>query len=171
MNQPLTHSSISGLAREESGIALLIAVVLMLMVSAIALQSLNRARDEAIGGSSSRRKVTTLVAADSMIAMVRAQLANSGSQFPDTAAIDESKFIEFSNGLATAVRTGTIANSTAQAIQKVGSTQREGSQINVNAPNTFSYGVYRTGVVATDPSGGSVQLQAQFSVLEGGAGY
>ena len=157
--------TISALAREESGIALLIAVVLMLMVSAIALQALNRARDEGVGSASSRRKVSTLVAADAMLALVKNQLMTSTTQFPDTNPIDEVDFIEYANGLATSVRTGTIANPTAQSIVKVGQTQREGSQLNVNAPNTFSYGVYRTGVVATDPSGGSVQLQAQFGFL------
>ncbi len=157
--------------RSESGIALLVAVVLMLMVSAIALSALNRARQETVGSSADRRKIATLLAADSALSVVQNRLLTDTSPSPDTSPIEDLNFILADNGLATSMRTGEIGTSAALPILKVGSTVREGGQMNIGGAATFSYGVYRTGVVASDPAGGSVQLNAQFIVLEGGAGY
>lgn len=157
--------------RDESGIALLIAVILMLMVSAVALSALDRARQENLGSTAGRRKVATLIAADAGLRLVEDQLLNGGSATPNTAPLQNLSFITASNGLATTFRTGEINSSTALPIMKVGGTVREGGQLNVGGSGTFSYGVYRSGVVAADPGGASVQLNAQWSVLEGGAGY
>jgi type II secretory pathway pseudopilin PulG len=157
--------------RAEEGIALLVTVVLLLLLSAIGVTALQRAQDETVGGGSSRRKVSMLLAADSALHVVEAQLASAQTQFPDVSPLDDAQFINDNIGLPLAVRTGSIDSSTSVPIQKVGTTYQEGGQINVNSPNTFSYGVYRTGVVVTDPGGGNVQLQAQYSVLEGASSY
>ena len=58
-----------------------------------------------------------------------------------------------------------------QPILRVGRTSTSGSQLNVNAANTISYGVYRVSVVATDSAGGRAQLQSQLTVPEGALGY
>ena len=157
--------------RDESGIALLISVILMLMVSAVALSALDRARQENLGSTAGRRKVATLIAADAGLRLVENQLLTGAGPVPDTAPLEDVSFIMASNGLATSFRTGEISSSAALPIMKVGSTVREGGQINVGGAGTFSYGVYRSGLVASDPGGASVQLNAQWSVLEGGAGY
>jgi Tfp pilus assembly protein PilX len=157
--------------QDESGIALLVTVVLMLLLSAIAVTSLQRAQDEQLGGGSSRRKVATILAADSALNVVEAQLRSTQGQFPDVSPMDDPAFLEDIQGLPTGIRTGTVDSMTAEPIQKVGTGHRDGGQINVNAPNTFSFGIYRTGVVATDFGGGNAQLQAQYSVLEGASGY
>lgn len=157
--------------RDESGIALLIAVMLMLMVSAVALSALDRARQENLGSTAGRRKVATLIAADAGLRLVENQLLNGTGPTPDTAPISDTAFISFGNGLATSFRTGEIGSSAALPILKVGSTVKEGGQLNVGGAGTFSYGVYRAGVVASDPGGASVQLNAQWVVLEGGAAY
>ncbi len=157
--------------RTEEGIALLVTVVLLLLLSAIGVTALQRAQDETIGGGASRRKVSMLLAADAALHVVEAQLSSAQTQFPDVSPLDNAQFINDEVGLPLAVRTGSIDSSTSVPIQKVGTTYGEGGQINVNSPNTFSYGVYRTGVVVTDPGGGNVQLQAQYSVLEGASSY
>lgn len=157
--------------RDESGIALLIAVILMLMVSAVALSALNRARQENLGSTAGRRKVATLIAADAGLRLVENQLLNATGPSPDTSPIEDTGFIDAGNGLATSFRTGEISSAAALPILKVGSTVREGGQLNVGGAGTYSYGVYRAGVVAADPGGASVQLNAQWSVLEEGAGY
>jgi len=157
--------------RDESGIALLVAVVLMLMVSAIALSALDRARQENTGSSQDRRKIATLLAADAALNVVQNRLLTDTSPFPDTSPVEDQSFMVADNGLATSMRTGEIGSSAALPILKVGGTVREGGQLNIGGAGTFSYGVYRTGIVAEDPAGGAVQLNAQFTVLEGGAGY
>ena len=157
--------------RDESGIALLVAVILMLMVSAIALSALDRARQESTGAASDRRKIATLLAADGALAVVQNRLLTGTSPFPDTSPLQDLGFLIADTGLATSMRTGEIGTSAALPILKVGGMVRAGGQLNIGGAGTFSYGVYRTGIVAQDPTGGSVQLNAQFSVLEGGAGY
>ena len=137
----------------EDGIALLITVVVMLLLSAVAVTSLQRAQDENFGAGSSRRKVATVAAADAALNVVELQLRSGQTQFPDVSSLSNPDFLQDHYGFSTSVRTGTIDSSTPQPSQTVGSTYKEGSQINVNAPNTFSYGVYRTGVVATDQGG------------------
>ena len=157
--------------RGESGIALLIAVLLMLMVSAVALSALDRARSEGMGSTASRQKIATLIAADAGLRLVESQLSNGAGISPDTSPLQDTAFIMADNGLATSFRTGEIGSAAALPILKVGSTVKEGGQLNVGGAGTFSYGVYRTGVVASDPGGASVQLNAQWTVLEGGSGY
>ncbi len=166
----MKHSIIRDL-RDESGMALLIAVVVMLMVSAVALSALDRARSENMGANAARRKVATLIAADAALRLVENQLLNSTGPSPDTAPLQDTNFIVGDNGLATAFRTGEIGSAAALPILKVGTTVKEGGQLNVGGAGTFTYGVYRAGIVATDPGGASVQLSAQWTALEGGSGY
>ncbi len=166
MKHPMTRD-----LHDESGIALLIAVVLMLMVSAVALSALDRARQENLGSTAGRRKVATLIAADAGLRLVENQLLTGTGPTPDTAPIEDLGFVDAGNGLSTTFRTGEINSSAALPILKVGGTVREGGQLNVGGAGTYSYGVYRAGVVAADPGGASVQLNAQWTVLEEGAGY
>jgi len=155
----------------EHGVALLLTVMVLLMISAIGVTALNHAQNESVAGGSSRRKIVSLQAADSLLFLVRDQLAGQNAQFPNLSAIDRPTFMQNKVGIYTSARTGTMATSGAQPIQRVGKTSKEGGQLNVNSPNTFSYGIYRANVVAEDPSGGAAQLQAQYVINEGASGY
>lgn len=157
--------------RREEGMALLIAVVLLLMISAIGLTALQSAQDEASGSGRSRRKVMTLYAADSAMRVVEDNLNVTKSQYPDTQFMDDSSFMTDQFGKATAVRTGTTESMTPQAIIRIGKANCEGCQLNVNASNSLSYGIYRANLVATDNGGGVVELQSQYSVSEGAESY
>jgi hypothetical protein len=156
--------------RDESGIALIITVMLLLMISLIGISALRRAGDESAMSISSKRKVKLVHAADAALNIVADQLLSSTTGSPDTTPLDQpALFTE--NGFATAARTGTVDSAVPQPILRVGRTTTGGSQLNVNAANTFSYGVYRVGVVATDSAGGRAQIQAQFTVPEGSSSY
>jgi Tfp pilus assembly protein PilX len=157
--------------RDQHGVALLIAVVLLLMVSALGLTALQSAQDEATGSARGRRKVMTLYAADSGLKLVEQQLASSTSQYPNRNPLTSTSVMQDQWGTATAIRTGEAENPVAQAIQRVSKGNVEGFQLNVNSAGSFAYGVYRTGLVATDNTGGVVELQAQYSVNEGSEGY
>jgi Tfp pilus assembly protein PilX len=156
---------------DERGVALLIAVVLLLMVSALGLTALQSAQDEATGSARGRRKTMTLYAADSGLKLVEQQLAASSTQYPNRNAITSSSVMQDQWGASTSIRTGEAENPVPQAIQRVGKANVEGFQLNVNSSGSFSYGIYRTGMVATDNTGGVVELQAQYSVNEGADSY
>lgn len=152
----------------DDGVALLIAVVLLLMVSAIGLNALQNAQSEGSAGGRSVRKASTFYAADAVMDAVRLQLDPSGSQYvvPVSQAID----LEDSNGGLIAARTGTADNAAATPPQAVGYGTADGDQLNIGAANSYIRTIYRVDTVAQDPAGGRVELQAQFSVREG-AGY
>lgn len=154
--------------RHDDGVALLIAVVLLLMVSAIGLNALQNAQSEGSAGGRSVRKASTFYAADAVLDAVRLQLDPSGSQYvvPVNQALD----LEDSSGSTIAARTGTAENAAATPPQAVGYGTADGDQLNIGAANSYVRSIYRVDAVAEDPAGGRVELQAQFSVREG-AGY
>jgi Tfp pilus assembly protein PilX len=157
--------------RDQHGVALLIAVVLLLMVSALGLTALQSAQDEATGSARGRRKVMTLYAADSGLKLVEQQLSTSINQYPNRSPITSTSVMQDQWGGTTSIRTGEAESPVAQAIQRISKGNVEGFQLNVNAAGSFTYGVYRTGLVATDNTGGVVELQAQYSVNEGSESY
>ena len=165
------RSKLAGRRRDEAGIALLLAVILLLFISAIGLSALQSAQGEATAGGRSARKVRTLFADESGLQLVRDQLNIDQRQYPDITAVDDTQFMQNRAGLYTEVRTGTGNNALAQEIRFVGRARRDGDQLNLNAGNTFSFGIYRTDVVATDPVGGRVELQGQYRVSEGADTY
>ncbi|MCP4007806.1 MAG: hypothetical protein GY725_26790 [bacterium] len=164
-------SSIPHRVRDQEGIALLIAVILLLMVSAIGLTALQSAQSESTGSGRSRAKVATLFAATAALEVVEQNLDQETSLYPSTAPIDLPNFMVDQFGGSTAVRTGTTDSATPQAIQLVGHTPGEGGQLNVNSANTLSYGIYRANIVATNPGGSMVELQSQYSISEGAQTY
>ncbi|MEE9278672.1 MAG: pilus assembly PilX N-terminal domain-containing protein [Myxococcota bacterium] len=151
--------------------ALLIAVILMLLISAIGLGALQSATGESSAGGRSARKLRTFFAADAGMEMVLRQLDTTQNQYPDISALDEQQFMQNQYGGFTQVRTGTADNDAPQDIRRVGRSRQEGGALNVNSANTYTFGIYRADVVATDPAGGRVELQAQLSVSEGSDNY
>src|SRR5262249_20266639 len=80
MSPAMTHSNrrldLAHELRDESGMALLIAVIVLLLMSALALSALQHAGDESQGSGSARRKDATLYAAESGRSWVRLTLEN-----------------------------------------------------------------------------------------------
>src|SRR5262249_22480211 len=95
---------------DERGVALLIAVVLLLMVSALGLMALQSAQDEATGSARGRRKTMALYAADSGLKLVEQQLAASSTQYPNRNAITSSSVMQDQWGASTSIRTGEAEN-------------------------------------------------------------
>ena len=157
----------------QEGIALIVTVLLLLMVSAIGISALQQAGDELTASSTSRRKVNVVYAADAALNVVINQVRTSAAAvgIPNTQPFTNPALMNDDAGFPIAAWTGTADNAVPQAIFKVGSTQGAKSQLNVNSANTYAYGVYRTGVAAADSAGGRAQVQAQFTVPEGAAGY
>ena len=154
----------------DAGVALIVTILLLLMISALGVAALQHAGDEATDGVSSRRKLSMVYAADSGLALVLDKLTGT-TQFPDTSPVNEPALLIDAAGFPLGARTGNTQTSVPQAVMRVGRTTSPGSQLNVNSSNTLSFGVYRTGVVATDSGRGSVQLQAQYLIPEGAVSY
>ena len=161
-------------ARSEEGIALLMTVMLLLIVSAMAVAALDRVRDEQQSTKNSVRYVANFSAAEAGLAMVKAQL--EGPQvngYPDTSPLDRRNFIknatEADNPFGVSLRTGTIDNATPIQIEKVGEDISEGGASEMRAgaiiPGSSKL-IYRVNVVAEDPGGGHTQIQAQFAVQQ-----
>ncbi len=154
----------------ESGIALIVTILLLLLISALGTAALQHAGDELTIGASSRRKLALIYVADSALSLVVDKLTTN-AQFPDTTPLDEPSLLTNEAGLPFAARTGSTQTTVPQPVMRVGRTTAPGSQLNINSANTMSFGVYRAGVVALDSGGGRAQLQAQFIVAEGSMSY
>ncbi len=148
----------SQVERSEQGVALL------LIVSAIGVSSLNRAGDELQVASTSRRQLTNVAAAEAALKLVGQQLFNAqaGTGAANAPILVDNFAPEM--GLNTVVRTGTIGDDgTAKEIQFIGTAGGESGDLRIGYQPSKRR-IYRVNVVAPDPSGGTVQLQAQFSV-------
>lgn len=156
------HSS--QVERSEQGVALLLTILLLLIVSAIGVSSLNRAGDELQVASTSRRQLTNVAAAEAALKLVGQQLFNAqAGTGTANAPILVADFAP-EMGRNTVVRTGTIGDDgTAKEIQFIGTAGGESGDLRIGYQPSKRR-IYRVNVVATDPSGGNVQLQAQFSV-------
>lgn len=160
--------------RDERGAALLVAVVLLLLMSALGIAALQHAQDEASASGSSRRKDATLYAGEAGLSMVQASLlANYNGGTMPAFTIDEPALVNDGFGNPIAVRSGRPENAAAEAIG--GSTggaveAPDGYMINLGSGNAQSFGAVRADIVATDAGSGMVHLQAQYRLHEGGGG-
>jgi hypothetical protein len=167
--------------RDESGIALLVAVLFLLMVSAIGIAVLNRAGDERIGAVSSRRLVANVSAAEAGLRDMQMQLkalakvgitpVGLSVDYIHGAFNDRSVVKEPLSPVGTSVRTGAIGTTGPQPIISLGQTACDGEKAQ-GKQITQCY-AYRVDVTATDPGGGNTQVQAQYlvTVSSGGIGY
>ncbi len=154
-------------AREEQGVALLIAVILMLLISAIGIAALQHARQEAMGSGRSRHHTRNLHAADGVLQLVVQQLG-ADNPINRQVPIDFANFIQDPvSGVWTSGMTGTIDSPTAEPIRHCGNSTRSG-----DALGQFPRNIYCVNVLATDGAG-RVGLQAQYAVLDpsGGGNY
>ncbi len=153
--------------KDENGIALLIAVILMLLISAIGIAALQHAREESSGSGRSRHHTKNLHAADGVLQLVIQQLAAenpANRQLP----VDFANFIQDPlSGFWTSAQTGTDETAPAQPIRHCGNSSRSG-----DALGQFPRNIYCVDVLASD-GGGRVGLQAQYAVLDasGGGSY
>jgi Tfp pilus assembly protein PilX len=159
---------------DERGAALLIAVVLLLLMSALGIAALQRSQDEASESGRSRRKDSTLYAAEAGLAVVQSNLlANYNTGTVPAFTIDQPNLVTDLYGNPIAVRSGRPENAAAQAIGATGAGAGEspdGFLINMGTQNSQSFSAIRADIVATDAGNGTVHLQAQYRLHEGGGG-
>ncbi|MGH9888613.1 MAG: hypothetical protein ACREBE_23980 [bacterium] len=162
--------------RDERGMALLIAVVLLLLMSALGITALQHAQTEASASGRSRRKDATLYAGEAGLSLVQERLlSNWGGATMASFTIDEDALVTDGFGNAIAVRTGRPENSAAESVCGGGSgTGRaeasDGFMLNIGNQGAQSFSACRADVVATDTDEGMVHLQAQYRLHEGAGG-
>ena len=167
----MSHGS-TQLVRGEHGIALIVTVLLLMMISAIGLAALRHAGDESVISASSRRKLAAVYAADAgMNVLAERLLTGNPSSATFLAPMNDPSLLTNEAGLPIAVRTGTADSTVPQPVVRVGSAPGGGSQLNIGSSSTQSYGVYRASIVAGDAGGAQAQIQAQFRIGEGSAAY
>ena len=170
-----THGPTGTPSRDERGVALLMVVILLLMMSALGIHALGRAQDEATVAAASRRHMRTLMAADAGVKLALAQLSASSGISTNTDPIDYPSLIASSASLATSIRTGTLSDTGPQPIRflQYVPTSRGGDQLNLGSGNGGGgqLAVYRVDIVARDAGGGAVQVQAQVAIDAPAVGY
>ncbi|MFQ5513573.1 MAG: hypothetical protein ACE5FG_03985 [Myxococcota bacterium] len=157
----------------EEGIAVLIAVILLLLISALAVTALQHSAQESTGGGRARHQTRNLYAAEGLLEVVVQQLTNA-SPVNKQVGLTYNNFIQDPHsGTFTTVLTGLPEAGVQQDIVKHGTGRaRDGDQIN-GAIRYFSYSVNVTATDFNNTSGGRVGLEAQYAVLDpsGGGSY
>ncbi|MFI5314881.1 MAG: PilX N-terminal domain-containing pilus assembly protein [Myxococcota bacterium] len=169
-----THKRLTG-ARDESGMALLIAVIVLLLMSALGLAALQHAGDEASGSGRARRKDATLYAADSGLEMIQEKLFTSYVASATMAPVDVDQLDLVTDGYGNpiAVRSGAPANGGLPAVKEEVQASSAPAQIadgysfNTGSSNSQNYRPAQADVTALDVANGMVHLQAQFRLHEG----
>jgi hypothetical protein len=182
----MTHScddqTLARALRDESGMALLISVIVLLLMSALALSALQHAGDEAVGSGSSRRKDASLYAAESGRAKVKLMLFDyflSGFttipniSFYDPAMVSDAygNPIEVSTGKPQA---GDLPAAPAQVLPAPGAKPktRRGNDMRIGGHNSANGKAiaWQGDITTRDVAKGLAHVQFQYSVSEG-TGY
>jgi hypothetical protein len=153
-------------ARDERGIALVVTILLLLLVSGIGIMALNRAGDEKLVAGASRRQLMNLSAAEAGLRMVQEQLKLGsvavGAE-PPPITIGSTPVATDKSNQSTRVFTGTMSATgpVITPIQRIGKCELEGHDQN----SPVGCVLYRVDVTATDPAGGSTHVQAQYRLV------
>ena len=159
---------------EEDGIAVLLAVIMLVLISAITVTSLQHSKQEALSGGRSRHQTRNLQAAEGMLDVIVGQLSQEGGD--KEAAVVFSNFIQDSTtGRWMSVMTALPDTGAQQDITNNGLKAKEGDSY----AGPIKYFSYSVNVVASDldplmqQAGGRAGIQAQYAVLDttGGGNY
>jgi hypothetical protein len=144
----------------ESGIALLVAVLILLLVSAIGIAAIEHSGRELGGAGRARTTIATFHAADGGVEIATNQLART--------PLSTTPF-SFSVNSDYTVRSGTRSDGTPQEIIPAGTGQPpEGYAITVGGAG-YASSLYRTAVTSTGV-GAAVELEVKLSRFEAGVG-
>jgi Tfp pilus assembly protein PilX len=147
-------------ARGEDGIALILAVLLLLLVSGIGIAAIDHAGEDAAVTGRSRRTSTTFYAADAGVHLTISRL----TRFPP----DVSAF-SLTTPHGTVIRSGPRTATVAQPIQQLGSSAPpDGFAIGVGGG--YSVDTYKTEVTAIGPDNATQEVEGKFYSLSAGSG-
>jgi hypothetical protein len=165
--------------RDESGMALLISVIVLLLMSALALSALQHAGEESNGSGSARRKDSTLYAAESGMAVYRTRLfsATFGVSGADGLTLDEAALVTDAFGNPIHVMSGAPDNGDLPGggmaapinIDKTEFTP-PGFEKNLQTTNSMGFQSALADITAKDVGNGLVHLQEQFRIPSSQAG-
>ena len=145
-------------ARRESGSALLITVLVLLLVSMLALNSLKDAEQESTAGGRSRATSRTLYAADAGIQLALTRMAQ-------TPPVLDSFDVDLADGANVQSRQRTDASP--QDISQVSlGVAEEGYSLNVEGGATSISKVFQVNVTATYTNAAVAELEARLNRTE-----
>jgi Tfp pilus assembly protein PilX len=147
--------------RDESGMALMIALLLIIVMSAIAISAVEHSGEDSAVSGRLRRATKMFHAADGGIQIAVGRV-NQAS--PDTSPFT------FTTTDGTTLRTGARSDTTAQPLAVLGSgPPPDGFCVGVGAA-CYRRDLYRAQVSALAGDGAASELEAQFGVLVPGTG-
>ena len=147
--------------RREDGIALLIAVLLLLLVSAIGIAAIEHSGGELSSGGRARSSTVAFYGADAGLNVAVNQIAQEP---PDLTLFN----LTLDDG--TAVRSGTRADGAPVPLEK-GGTGLPPEGYSLNTGSGYVSRRYRAEVTATSPGGATAELESQYTKMEVGGGY
>jgi hypothetical protein len=157
---PSLRPSKSRMHEPERGSGLMITMLIMLLVAAVAVASIEQAGQESAAGGRSRATVRNFYAADSGIQLARARLASSP---PNTAAFS----VVLADGRRVESRRRT--DSAPQPLTRDGfGPPPEGFALNSDSP--FLNEVYLINITSTTPGGTTAEIEAKILRLQAGTG-
>jgi hypothetical protein len=163
-------------ARDESGIALIVAVILLLLMSALGLNALRHSGSEASESSRARRKDSTFYGAEAGLHLAQIRLLDGwgGTGLPSV-MINEAAITTdaFGNDISARTSAGDFTNQSAVLIEASApkGDRQNGFKQNIGSSDAQHFVPCRVGIVAQDTSQGMVFLQAQYKVHLQSGGY
>jgi type IV pilus assembly protein PilX len=147
--------------RGEQGLALIMAVLLLLLVTGIGISAIHHSGEDSMLTGSFRRRVVTFYAADAGIQFATNQVRqNPPLTTPFTQTLTD----------GTVLRSGPRTAGSAEPLTSLGyGPPPDGTCINVGA-SCYRSDLYRAIVAAFAPSQATAELEAQFSVVQVGLG-
>ncbi len=147
--------------RQEAGVAMILTILLLLLISGIGIAAIEHAGDESVMAGSSRRWTRTFFAADAGIQMAISQISQDPPNLTQ---------FNFTIGNNTAVFSGTMAGGIAP-LESVGvGAPPDGYSLNLGSG--FQSRLYKANATARNGTTAAVELEAKFAKLDsGGGGY
>ncbi len=151
----------AGAPRDERGVALILAVLLLLLVSGVGIAAIEHSGQESAAAGSRRRTATTFYAADAAIQYATNQLSRSP-------AVLDAFQLTLADG--TTIRSGPRSAAAAEPLTALGTgPPPDGACINLGGA-CFRSDLYRATVSALGPATGAAELEGQYSVVQAGTG-
>ena len=144
----------------EDGMALLIAVFVLMLVGGIAIAAINRSGEESTGSGRTRATVRDFYAADAGIELALMRIA---ADPPDLTAFDVAV------GTGRSVRSGARTDATPQPLARAGvGLPPQGYSLNIGSG--FSNELFLVRTTSFSPNGGVAELEAKLARFIAGSG-
>ncbi len=147
--------------RHESGMALIVVVMILSLVSAVAIASLTESGMEAASAGRTRSAARALYVADAGIEIARNHISQNP---PDTNPIN----VDMGGGWT--VQSRSKSDGAPVPILRAGDTVGGTEGYSINVGSGFASAIYIVNVTSTTPGGASAEVEAKIARISGASG-